>query len=83
MRHALYGVHRWRYRHRVMNTLADIAAAANALSEAEKQKLLLYLAASLRRECRKAPEPRRLSAQTMRNWIAEDEADFERLSQSS
>ena len=32
-----------------MTTLADIETAANALSDAEKQELLLFLAASLRR----------------------------------
>jgi hypothetical protein len=64
-----------------MNRLADIETAAQALSAAEKQELLL--AVSLRRERRKAPEPRRFSAETLRGWIAEDEADFERLSSRS
>jgi hypothetical protein len=65
-----------------VNTLADIEAAANALSDAEKQELLLFLAASLRRDRINAPEPRRFSAATIKAWIAEDETDFERLSRS-
>jgi hypothetical protein len=65
-----------------MNTLADIETAADALSDDEKQELLLFLAASLRRDRGKSPAPRRFSADTMRAWIAEDEADFERLSPS-
>lgn len=63
-----------------MNTLADIETAADALTGAEKQELLLFLAASLRRDRAKTPEPRRFSADILRAWIAEDEADFERLS---
>jgi hypothetical protein len=65
-----------------MNTLADIETAADALTEADKQELHLYLAASLRRERINAPEPRRFSAETIKGWIAEDEADFDRLSRS-
>ena len=68
------------YSRRIMTTLADIETAANALSDAEKQELLLFLAASLRRDRRNAPQPRRFSAETIKAWIAEDEADFERLS---
>jgi hypothetical protein len=63
-----------------VNTLADIETAADALTDEEKQELLLFLAASLRRERARGPAPRRFSADTMRAWIAEDEADLERLS---
>jgi hypothetical protein len=66
-----------------MTTLADIETAADALTEAEKQQLLLFLAASLRRDRAKLPEPRRFGAATMKGWIAEDEAEFEQLSRSS
>ncbi len=66
----------------VMTTLADLETAADALTEAEKQELLLFLAASLRRARAQAPEPRRFAAETISAWIAEDEADFERLSRS-
>ncbi len=69
-----------RYCHRIMTTLADLETAADALTEAEKQELLLFLAASLRRARAQSPEPRRFSAETIQAWIAEDEADFERLS---
>jgi hypothetical protein len=64
----------------VMTTLADIETAAAALTEGQKQELLLFLAASLRRARAQAPEPRQFSADTIKAWIAEDEADFERLS---
>jgi hypothetical protein len=63
-----------------MNTLADIETAAEALSNEEKQELLLFLAASLRRDRARMPAGRRFSADTMKAWIAEDEADFARLS---
>ncbi len=68
------------YSRRIMTTLADIETAAGALSDAEKQELLLFLAASLRRDRLNSLEPRRFSAETIKAWIAEDEADFERLS---
>ena len=71
-----------RYCHWAMNTLADIETAANALTDAEKQELLLFLAASLRRDRINAPAPRQFSAETIKAWIAEDEADFERLSRT-
>jgi hypothetical protein len=64
-------------------TLADIKTAVEGLSAAEKQELLLFLAARLRRERLRAPEPRRFSAETLRGWIAQDEADFEVLSRLS
>jgi hypothetical protein len=65
-----------------MTTLADLKIAADALTEAEKQELLLFLAASLRRTRAQRPEPRQFSAETIKAWIADDEADFERLSRS-
>ena len=71
-----------RYCLRIMTTLADIETAADALTGEEKQELLLFLAASLRRARAQSPEPRQFSAETIQAWIAEDEADFERLSRS-
>jgi hypothetical protein len=56
-----------------MVTLADIEAAAVSLSPAEKQELMLFLAARLRAEGAVLPEPRVFSADEMARWIAEDE----------
>jgi hypothetical protein len=65
-----------------MNTLADIENATEALSAAEKQELLLFLATRLRRERQTAPPPRRFTREQIGSWIAEDEADLERLTKS-
>jgi hypothetical protein len=59
-----------------MSTLAEIEAAAEALTPAQQQELLLFLAARLRARAAKSPEPRKFSRQQMSNWIAGDEADM-------
>lgn len=66
-----------------MNTLDEIEAAADALSPQEKQELLIFLATRLRRERKQALPPRRFSREQIEAWIAEDEADMERLHQKS
>jgi len=66
-----------------MNTLADIESAATTLTEAEEQELLLFLATSLRRQRAQLPPLRRFSIDMMRAWIAEDEADFGKLSRGN
>jgi hypothetical protein len=60
-------------------TLADIEAAVDSLSPAEKQELMLFLATRLRAEGAVLPEPRVFSADEMARGIAEDEADMRRL----
>lgn len=62
-----------------MSTLAEIEEAAAALPAEQKQELLLFLAARLRAEGARLPEPRRFSGEQVAGWIAEDEADLERL----
>ncbi len=62
-----------------MSTLPEIEAAADALSVAEKQELLLFLAARLRAEGVRPPAPRKLPAEQMEAWIAEDQAEMRRL----
>jgi len=62
-----------------MSRLSEIEAIIESLSAAQKQELLLFLAACLRRERRSVPGPRRFMREQIGAWIAEDEADRERL----
>jgi hypothetical protein len=64
-----------------MTTLADIETAADALTEVAGA---LAVPGGKPTPCARAqaPEPRTFSADTINAWIAEDEADFERLSRS-
>ena len=62
-----------------MSTLVEIEAAADALPPEQKQELLLFLAARLRSQRARMPEPRRFSREQMAEWIAEDEADMVRF----
>lgn len=64
-----------------MTTLAEIEKAADALPPEQKQELLLFLAARLRADGARLPEPRTFSAEQIAGWIAEDDADMERLKQ--
>jgi len=59
-----------------MSTLDEIEAAADALSPEQKQELMLFLAARLRANGAKLPEPRTFSADEIADWIARDEADL-------
>lgn len=65
-----------------MSTLAEIEAAAEALPPEQKQELLLFLAARLRAQGARLPEPRKFSREQMAGWIAEDEADLQRFRKS-
>jgi hypothetical protein len=62
-----------------MSTLSEIEVAAAALPPEQKQELMLFLAARLRAEGAKLPEPRQFSREQMAGWIAEDEADMQRF----
>lgn len=62
-----------------MSTLVEIEDAAAKLSPAEKQKLLLFLATTLRAERGELPEPRKFSREQVATWIAEDEAEMQRF----
>ena len=62
-----------------MTTLAEIESAAAALSPAEKQELMLFLAMRLRAEGAKLPDPRTFTTEEMAAWIEEDEADMKQL----
>lgn len=62
-----------------MSTLAEIERAADALPAEQKQELMLFLAARLRAEGARLPEPRQFSRDRIETWIAEDEAELNRL----
>ena len=62
-----------------MSTLSEIEAVVDALPAADKQELLLFLAARLREQAGDLPAPRKFSDEQLRAWIAEDEADMQRL----
>ena len=62
-----------------MSTLSEIEEAAAALTPVQKQELMLFLAARLRSEGARMPEPQKFSKEEMGGWIAEDEADMQRL----
>lgn len=61
-----------------MSTLSEIEAAVDALPAADKQELLLFLAARLREQAGELPPPRKFSSEQLNSWIAEDEADMQR-----
>ena len=62
-----------------MSTLPEIEAAVDALPPQEKQRLLLFLATRLRAEAGHLPAPRRFSTEQLRSWMAEDEAEMQRV----
>jgi hypothetical protein len=62
-----------------MSTLAEIEAAADALTPEQKQELLLFLATRLRAHGAKPAVPRKFSRQQIAGWIAQDEADMQRF----
>jgi hypothetical protein len=62
-----------------MSKLAEIQRAADALPPDEKRELLAFLAARLRAEGDRLPEPRKYSRDQIQAWIAQDEADFQRF----
>ncbi len=62
-----------------MSTLAEIEAAADALSPEQKQELFLFLAARLRSGAGPVPPPREFSREQIEGWIADDEAGMRRF----
>ena len=64
-----------------MSTLAEIEAAAEALTPEQKQELLLFLAARLRAHDAKPPETRKFSREQIASWIAQDEVDMQRFNE--
>lgn len=64
-----------------MSMLAEIEKAAEALPPKDKQELMLFLAARLRAEGVRLPEPRAFRGEEMESWIADDEADLQRFNE--
>jgi hypothetical protein len=62
-----------------MGTLAEIEAAAEALSPEQKQELLLFLASRIRAERSRLPDARTFSRDQINGWIDEDERDMRRF----
>jgi hypothetical protein len=62
-----------------MSTLAEIEAAADALPQAEKEELFLFLATRLRAAGGEPPPPREFSRKQLEQWIADDEAGYRRF----
>ena len=62
-----------------MSTLAEIEVAVDLLPNAEKERLLRFLAIRLRQERTGGPEPRVFSREELAAMLAEDEADGARL----
>jgi hypothetical protein len=65
-----------------MSNLAEIETAAGALPPEQPQELMLFLAARLRAQSTRMPEPRKFSPGQTTSWIAEGEADMPRLRES-
>ncbi len=64
-----------------MSSLAEIEAAADALPAEQKHELILFLAARLRGQQVRLPDPRKFSREQVADWISEDEADMQRFRQ--
>jgi hypothetical protein len=62
-----------------MTTLAEIEAAADALTPEQKQELLMFLASRLRAQGGPMPAPRRFSVEQVSAWVEEDEADMRKF----
>lgn len=59
-----------------MDSLAEIEKAVDALAPSEKRELLIYLASRLRAQGAQLPVPRSYSAEKIKDWINQDEADL-------
>lgn len=62
-----------------MSSLPEIESAIRQLSLEERQRLLLSLAQMLRAETGSLPPPRQFTVEQMKQWMDEDEEEFNRL----
>ena len=63
-----------------MKTLAEIEQAVEELPSAQKAKLLLFVAESLRAQHIPLPEPRVFSDEQLQGWLKEDDEGMRRFS---
>lgn len=66
-------------RSKIMTTLAEIEAAADALPAEQKKELILFLAARLRAGTGELPQSREFSQEQIEGWIADDEEGYRRF----
>jgi hypothetical protein len=69
---------RWIWYSRPMSTLAEIENASEQLTAEEKQDLILFLATRLQAG-KDLPSPRQYTKEEVQEWIARDEAGWERV----
>ncbi len=62
-----------------MTTLAEIEQAAEVLPVEQKQRLVAFLLAGLRKEGSPLPPPRDIPKATIEQWVAEDEEGFRKF----
>lgn len=62
-----------------MDTLTDIEAAVEALTQEQKEELFLFLATRLRAGAVELPPPREFTREQLERWIADDEAGYRRF----
>ena len=66
-----------------MKTLAEIESAAQQLTGAEQMELLYFLAQRLGDTTLPLPESREFSADQLKQWLDEDEADLRRFNSAA
>jgi hypothetical protein len=64
-------------------SLGEIETAVEALTGAEKEELLIFVADRLRSERGALPEPREFSPDEVAKWVAQDEEDMRRFNQTA
>jgi hypothetical protein len=62
-----------------MSTLAEIEQAAEVLPVEQKQRLVAFLLAGLRKGGAQMPPPRDIPKATIEQWVAEDEEGFRKF----
>ena len=62
-----------------MDTLSEIEAAVEGLTQDQKEELFLFLATRLRAGATEMPPPREFTREQLERWIADDEAGYRRF----
>lgn len=65
--------------HTPMSTLAEIEQAAEVLPVEQKQRLVAFLLAGLRKGGAQLPPPRDIPKAAIEQWVAEDEEGFRKF----